>query len=369
VYPKIETGRQGRPARQLPLIFYLKVQWVLSISSTHIIHGFKTALAAVLAYAATIVLNLEFGHWAVITAIIVMQVYVADSVEMCLYRFSGTLIGAVLGVVVILFIPKTSFFVGLALFVIIGICAFLTRYKTRYRLAAITTTIIFMTGLHAPNIFVFGTYRVIEICIGIFCAFGVSVLIFPKRSLDVLRQQLESQALICSDKCSLLVNAFIARQKNVEETLVDDLLKDVWGNHALLEKISRHEALMYKKKFNENFLIKVTVMSRSAEHLRNMVRALNSLEEDGCEIIMSPELKKLAKESGKALVMLMKNEMSPGNEADLEAVVGTLEEKLLKVRREGLIRRFDSKRLIQVFSFYSSLLYFAEDILSGIKEV
>ncbi len=36
-----------------------------------------------------------------------MQVYVADSVEMCLYRFLGMLIGACLGVFAILVIPKT----------------------------------------------------------------------------------------------------------------------------------------------------------------------------------------------------------------------------------------------------------------------
>jgi uncharacterized membrane protein YccC len=73
----------------------------MNISSTHVIHGLKTAFAAVLTYAITTFLNLEFGYWAVISAVIVMQVYVADSVEMCLYRLSGTAAGALLGVLVI----------------------------------------------------------------------------------------------------------------------------------------------------------------------------------------------------------------------------------------------------------------------------
>ena len=50
-------------------------------------------------------------------------------------------------------------------------------------------------------------------------------------------------------------------------------------------------------------------------------------------------------------------------------MIAALDTKLLTLRKEGLIRRFDSPRLIQVFSFYSSLLYFTEDILAGTKEM
>jgi uncharacterized membrane protein YgaE (UPF0421/DUF939 family) len=339
----------------------------MNISSTHVIHGLKTAFAAVLTYAITTFLNLEFGYWAVISAVIVMQVYVADSVEMCLYRLSGTAAGALLGVLVILVIPKTEFFIGIALFVTIGICSFLTRYKTRYRMAAITVGIILLTGIDAENIFMFGLSRVFEIFIGILCAFAISVFIFPQRRVDVLMDKLETQSKECSEKCCILVNAFISRQQNVEETLVDELVRDVWDNHAVLQKIRQHEALIYHKKFNRAFPGKVALMSHSVEHLRNMVRTLNSLEGNGYDIIMSLELEKLAEESGKTLVRLMKNEPLPMKN-NLEDMVTDLDIKLLNIRKEGLIRRFDLTRLIQVFSFYSSLLYFAEDILAGTRK-
>lgn len=45
----------------------------MSNVSTHLIHGFKTALAAVLAYYLTTILSLDFGYWAVISAVIVMH--------------------------------------------------------------------------------------------------------------------------------------------------------------------------------------------------------------------------------------------------------------------------------------------------------
>ncbi len=334
---------------------------------THVTHGIKTAFATVLAYAITTLLHLEFGYWAVISTVIVMQIYVADSIEMCLYRLSGTIAGALVGVLVLLITPKTDFFIGIALFVTIGICSFLSRYKNRYRMAAITVVIIVMTGSHTDNIFSFGMARVFEIFIGILCAFAVSIFIFPKKRVDVLMDKLEQQSKACSQKCRILVKAFISKQQNVQETLVDELVKDIWDNHALLQKIRLHEALIYHKSFNKNFSKKVSLMSRSAEHLRNMVRTLNSLDENGYDIIMADELEALAKESGDTLVRLMKNDALPEAKT-LEARVADLDTKLINIRKEGLIRRFDSKRLIQVFSFYSSLLYFAQDIIDSTKK-
>ncbi len=339
----------------------------MSVTSTHLIHGLKTALAAVLTYSLTTVFELEFGYWAVLSTVIVMQVYVADSVEMCLYRFSGTVIGASLGVLVIIVLPKTPLFIGIAIFGSVGLCSFLTRYKTRYRMAGITVVIVIMTGLEAQDPVVFGLSRVFEICVGILCAFAVSVLIFPKRKVDVLREKLEKQAIACGEKCRLLVKAFISEQQQVAESLVENLVNDIWNNHALLQNVRRNESLIYHKKFRENFTLKVSVISRSAEHLRNMVRALNALDENGYEIIMSKELEKLAELSGSALVMLVKNEPVT-IKADLERMLAELDAKLLVLRQEGLIRRFNTHKLIQVFSFYSSLLYFAEDIISAIKK-
>jgi uncharacterized membrane protein YccC len=251
--------------------------------SIHVTHGFKTALAAVMAYAITAALSLEFGFWAVISTVIVMQVYVADSVEMCLYRFSGTLIGALLGVVALLVVHQTPVFIGISLFVTIGLCSFLTRYRTRYRMAGITVVIVIMTGMQAQDIFDFGVARVVEICIGIFCAFAVSVLVLPKRKVDVLRAKLEAQAMACADRCRLLVEAFLSKQRSVEEAPVSDL-----ANSAV-----RHE---------------------------------------------------------------------------LECVIAELDAKLLTIRKEGLIRRFDTHKLLRVFSFYGSLRYYSEDILCAIDE-
>ena len=45
----------------------------MNLWNINVIHGLKTAIASVLAYVITIVLNLEFGYWAVLSTVIVMQ--------------------------------------------------------------------------------------------------------------------------------------------------------------------------------------------------------------------------------------------------------------------------------------------------------
>lgn len=332
-------------------------------SLIHFIHGFKTALAALLAYGITLVFDMEFGYWAVISTVIVMQVYVADSVEMCLYRLSGTMIGAVMGVAVMLVIPRTPLWIGAALFVTIGVCAFLTRYRTRYRMAAITVVIIILTGVSEENIVMFGISRVEEIGLGILCAFGVSVLVFPRRKADVLRNRLADQADACERLCRELVSAFIRRQEHVAEGPVEELVRGVRDNQAFFLNVHRHEARIYRLG-RDHFQAKVFLMGRAVEHLRNMVRILNGIDAKGYDIIMSKELSDIADAAGTTLTALM-TDRSDALRDTLRRRISAMEGRLMDIRGQGRIRRFDLDHLVQVISFYSSLKYFAEDILAG----
>ncbi len=72
------------------------------MTTGHTRHGVKVGLASVLAYYLSGQVGLPYAYWAVITTVIVMQMHVADSIQMCLYRFTGTAIGAVIGIAAIL---------------------------------------------------------------------------------------------------------------------------------------------------------------------------------------------------------------------------------------------------------------------------
>ncbi len=337
----------------------------MKIPSTHLIHGGKTAAASVLAYAITGFFGFEFGYWAVISAVIVMQVYVADSVMMCFYRFSGTLIGAFLGVAVLFLFPENSLWVGVQLFLTIGLCSFLTHYNTRYRMAAITVVIVIMTARDAPQILLVGISRVLEIGIGILCAFVVSVAVLPRRKVDVLKQNLAEQAQSCAEKYRMIVRAFLEGQKTMDADFLEPLPDRIWQNHEILENIRRHEAMIYHRQFGEDLAVRVAIMNRALWHLRSMVRTLSETEQKGFDIIMQPELEALARKCGDLLVKLAENRVSGQDRTGLEQALEKADTRLLELRRQGVTHRFDLQKLLQVFAFYNSMHHFAEDLLDA----
>ncbi len=338
----------------------------MKISSLYLLHGVKTALACLTAYAVTFFFNLEFGYWAVISTVIVMQVYVADSMDMCLYRLSGTVIGATMGAGLMLLVPRTPFGISLVLFIATGLCAFLTRYKTKYRMAAITAVIIIMTGAANQDILRFALFRVVEISIGIICAFAVSVLVFPRRRADALGGRLLAQAKKCSQLGLSLVTAFAEKQQHIEEVPIDSLVADAQENHGYLAAIHRNEVRLYR--LEDLFQIRAFLMTRTVENLRTMAKILNGLPSDGFKIIMAPEMEQIAKVAGQTLIAL-NSESGRLDTDELTRLVSHMENRLADIRKEGLTARFDLRRLVQVLSFYNCLKYYAEDILEGAEQL
>ncbi|MCP4119698.1 MAG: FUSC family protein [Desulfobacteraceae bacterium] len=337
-----------------------------AIPRTHWLHGVKTAVAAGLCYGITTFYNLEYGYWAVISTVIVMQVYVADSIRMCLYRLSGTIIGALMGIGALLYFPDTTLGRLFAVLLPVGICSFMTHYNPRYRMAAITAVIVIMTGFTAPDKAGFGFSRIIEIAIGICCAFAVSILVFPVRVVDVLKENINKQALECCEKYDILTRAFLNGQKRVGEALLEDLTRKVWKNHELFQSIKQHEALIYHRKFSKNMKRIISTMDKVVEHLRTMTRTLNVTEERGFDIIMEKELTVLADRSKAALMDLVENDGAAGTDRLSQAIAAT-EERLHTLRSQGVTARFDLHKLEQFYSFYHSMHYLAEDLAAAVE--
>ncbi|NHZ45338.1 FUSC family protein [Nitratidesulfovibrio liaohensis] len=363
------------------------------ISPAHIRHGVKTGIAAVLALVLADVLHIEYGYWAVISAVIAMQMNVAEAIEMCLYRFIGTVMGAVMGVMAIMTFPDTPIWNGVALFVTTGLCAFLTRWDPRYRMAAITVSIVILASAgHAERIDV-GLFRVLEIAVGVGCAFVVTVTLWPVRAAVGLRRDLASQAENCADHLSTLVDNFLARQTHAPADLLDPLARAIPRNRERLSKVRRHESLIY---FYDNQPLDTlsTTVERTTDHLRTMLRSLNACTPDGHDIIMAPEMRDLAEtvactlrhmaatttgvtgsrptgtlaglRSALGLQPESGQEAAPEPSASPAALLGAAmaraDERLLALREAGATKRFDLAMLTQFYAFYYALRQLAEDV-------
>ncbi len=371
------------------------------ISPAHIRHGVKTGIAAVLALVLADVLHIEYGYWAVISAVIAMQMNVADAIEMCLYRFIGTVMGAVMGVIAIMVFPDTPVWNGVSVFVTTGLCAFLTRWDPRYRMAAITVSIVILASAgHAGRIDV-GLFRVLEIAVGVGCAFVVTVTLWPVRAAVGLRRDLAAQAENCAHYLVTLVDRFLARQTHVPADLLDPLVRATPRNREQLSKVRRHESLIY---FYDNQPLDTlsTVVERTTDHLRVMLRSLNACDADGYDILMDAELRALAETVARTLRRMAatttgvtgarSGNAAPGwlaalgerlrrrgrdgaapagdpppppdtsPDTSLGEAIARADARLRALREAGATKRFDLAMLTQFYAFYYALRQLAEDV-------
>jgi uncharacterized membrane protein YgaE (UPF0421/DUF939 family) len=268
---------------------------------------------------------------------------------MCLYRFSGTAVGAFIGIVAVLLFPESRAMTLLALFLCVGFCAYMTRYSEKYLLAAIKVCIVILASVGEENRLVFGMLRVVEIGVGVLCAFVVSIVLWPMRAGDALRARLRERFNACAETYQTLMDAFLSLQIEIDPQLVHRLDRDIREDRALYLKIVRHERWVY----NENVDLlgrKVRTLEACSTYLQTMLHALNSVDGKGYEIIMEKELRELV-----AATLTVMSTIGSGGLPRLDELSHALDQaetRLLELREGGATRRFHLQKLVQFFAFY-----------------
>ena len=336
-----------------------------SMTRDHVRHGIKVGLASVMAYVLSSLAGLPYAFWAVITTVIVMQVHVADSIRMSLYRFTGTALGAAFGIIMILLLPPEPMYTLLGIFLGSGVCAYLTRYNERFRMAAITVTIVFLTSLGEDARIQFTLFRVAEIGVGVLCAFLVSVLVWPNRTGEKLRLRLKAQYDEAAGHYALLMNNFLERQDKVDPDLLFDLEGEIRQDMDMFHKVYAMERRLFRDDVALLSLQVITLRS-TLERMQAMLHLLNDVEGDGFDIIMAPELIALCAATTNALRALGRG--WPQDSHALAAAVVAADERFHQLRTQGVTGRFDSRRLFQVLGFINAAQLLGEYLLDALNK-
>lgn len=335
------------------------------ITRDHVRHGIKVGIASVLAYVLSLQAGLPYAFWAVITTVIVMQMHVADSIRMSVYRFTGTAMGAAIGIIMILVLPPTPMYTLLGIFLGTGLCAYLTRYNERFRMAAITVSIVFLTSIGEDGRIPFTLYRVAEIGIGVTCAFLVAVFIWPNRTGEKLRSRLLAQYEETAELYSRLMGNFLLRQKKADPDMFFDL-----SNEARQDKEMFHKVYAMERRFFRDDVallsLQVTVLRSTIERMQAMLTLLNDVEGDGFDIIMAPELNALTRTTAEALKAI--GQGKPHDSHALAAAVVDIEERFNELRQQGVTERFGVRRLFQVLGFINAAQQLGEYLLEALNK-
>ena len=193
------------------------------------------------AFAITTALGFEQGYWSALTALIVTQTSVGGSLKVAVDRLLASLCGAIYGAAVAVILPHHSFWsVDLALLVAVAPLAVLAAFKSRFRVAPITSIIVLCsTTASTMGPVGYATERVIEIALGCVIGFMVSSILVPAHAYNLvleaaakttalLAQQLKALDRAVTDPIPSLseLHAKARKALNNLETLADEVARE-----------------------------------------------------------------------------------------------------------------------------------------------
>ncbi len=138
-------------------------------------HSARIGIGAVASLVIAQLARMPEAYWAPITTIIVIQSSLGAAWTASKWRFTGTMLGALLGGVLSSYCKSGVIVFGSAIFALGLICAVLRLDQSAYRFAGITLTIIMLvTRTTAP--WLIAVHRFIEVSMGIAVALVLTML-------------------------------------------------------------------------------------------------------------------------------------------------------------------------------------------------
>lgn len=340
-------------------------------------YGLKTGVAGTMAYLISWWMGSPYAVWAVVSAVIAMQVNVADSIQAGLARAGGTVLGAAVGIILLVLVPETELAAGIAVFLLCTGFGFLAFYNAKGASnAGVAANIVLLMGMAAghtafADAAFFGIMRMAEIIIGVGSAFLVSLWVWPNRLMDTLRMDLSMQLNECARMLDMLVDSILNSQQNVSEESLIAVEERIWDNHERLTRAKKHESVLFRYEHTV-MNIQVAAMDRTIESLRTITDALNDYEEEGMDLLLGAELRALAD----ALILALRHLGGPAPQAHAPEVIravttaaGNAEVRLADLRLQKLTNTLPLHKILQLYTFYQAMRQLAESLLLSMDRI
>jgi len=227
------------------------------------INALKASLAAGIAYLVGLCLGKVFGidqmyMWMVITVLVVMstQPNLGGALDKALMRFLGTIIGALVAIVLTFVLPKDLLVLGMLPFIVL--CVYTAGASSRYSyagtLSGITLIIILLNKNPSLQVAIL---RATEISLGIAIALIVNRFIYPIRAETRLKQSYAKAVLQVRDFFDIL---FIERNDNHQKL-----------RESLFHEFAKHLNLIKELKY-EKSAKSVREFEKMSLHIRRLYR-------------------------------------------------------------------------------------------------
>ncbi len=353
-------------------------------------HGIKTALAAGICQAASALLGLEYGYWSVLTAIIVMQMDLGNSLKASANRLLGTMTGAVAAVALGLLAPPDPAWREVGLLGLVGVCACLAQVHESFRMAAITAVIAILGWNGQESLLLFSLARTVEIFLGVGVAVAVSALVWPARASGLLRvalgKELRNLARLLDEAGKAFVGLIPASPPGRMEQLQAELAR----NRALWQSARREPSLVGRE---IDFMPLIQGLDRLFEEVRVMRRQVRVQGDQAYRQSLAGEVTGLSRAASRLMERLAR-ELEPQGQArddktradktgddqarddktgddqaalDLDQALAGLDRRFLELRTQDATKAHPLESIMASFAFCQALKNLASHIL-GLAE-
>ena len=135
----------------------------------------RAAVAAGSAVAIAQYLALQYPVYALIAAVIVLDLSPSKTLQLALQRLAGTLVGATVGAVLSYFLPLNPLAILVSILIAM-LLSYVVQLQAAAKLAGYVCGIVILFEAHGTNPWSYAFYRVIETFLGIFMAVLVSLV-------------------------------------------------------------------------------------------------------------------------------------------------------------------------------------------------
>jgi uncharacterized membrane protein YgaE (UPF0421/DUF939 family) len=138
-------------------------------------HCARTAVTAVASLLVARLFGLPDTYWAPVTTLVITQSSLGTTLAVSWQRFIGTVLGAIVGVIVASYLGPNALVFGVSVFLLGLLCAMLKTDRSAYRFGAVTLVIVMLVPRMEPA-WRMAIHRSAEVSIGIVVALVMTVV-------------------------------------------------------------------------------------------------------------------------------------------------------------------------------------------------
>lgn len=327
----------------------------------------RLTLAGLLAFALAQFGNFPLrGLWAVLTAVVVIQMSVGGSLQATTEYVVGTLGGAIYASAIALLVPHTTMLALAGVLALsIGPLALLAALNPKFRVAPFTAVIVlFVSSQFGQSPIESAVYRVIEVVLGGVSAIAVSLLVLPEmahgRALEAAAHVLDRLAQVLPE---LLAGFTRELDVNAIGRVQDELGAAVAGFQGIAAEVERERLAHLVPEPDHGPL------SRTLLRLRHdfviIGRAAVAPLPDPFAPRLAALLKRVGESTGeylRASATALVSRRPPPSLAAVDAGFAAYADEFAALRKEGFTRSLSSQEAERIFTLGFALEQLHRDL-------